>query len=158
MTGNNRSYLEPITVRVFNSSPYPLPAYQSVGASGVDLRAAIDEDLVLEPHRVYGVPTGIRLELPEGYEAQIRARSGLALKHGITLVNGIGTIDSDYRGEIAVIMMNLLDEAFTIKPGDRIAQMVFMEYQTAAFVEVKSEDDLSKTDRAEGGFGHSGRQ
>ena len=145
-----------ITLRVYNNSGYPLPAYQSKGASGMDLRAAISDPMVLKPHRVYRVPTGIYVECPIGYEVQIRARSGLAFNHGITLVNGIGTVDADYRGEICVIMMNLLDEEYTIQPGDRIAQMVVAETITAALSEVKSEDDLKPTQRGAGGFGHSG--
>lgn len=143
-------------VKICNLSRNPLPAFQSEGASGVDLYANLEEDLVLEPHCVYAVPTGIHIELQTGFEAQIRARSGLALKHGITLVNGIGTIDSDYRGEIKVIMMNLMDEAFTIHPGDRIAQMVIVRYEVPEFVEVDAVESLTKTQRGTGGFGHSG--
>ncbi|MBQ3334765.1 MAG: dUTP diphosphatase [Eubacteriaceae bacterium] len=147
-----------ITLRVYNRSAYPLPAYASQGASGMDLRAAISDPMVLKPHRVYRVPTGLYVECPPGYEIQIRARSGLALKHGITLVNGIGTIDADYRGEICVIMMNLLDEDYTITPGERIAQMVVAETVTATLTEVDTPDALSDTQRGAGGFGHSGRQ
>ena len=147
-----------ITLRVYNDSGFPLPAYQSKGASGMDLRAAISDPMVLKPHRVYRVPTGIYIECPIGYEVQIRARSGLSLKHGITLVNGIGTIDADYRGEICVIMMNLLDEEYTIQPGDRIAQMVVAETIHAVLSEVKSHDELQPTQRGAGGFGHSGQQ
>ena len=124
----------------------------------MDLRAAISDPMVLKPHRVYRVPTGIYIECPIGYEVQIRARSGLSLKHGITLVNGIGTIDADYRGEICVIMMNLLDEEYTIQPGDRIAQMVVAETIHAVLSEVKSHDELQPTQRGAGGFGHSGQQ
>ena len=144
-------------VKILNTSKNPLPAFQSAGASGVDLYADIETPLVLEPHRVYGVPTGIYLELPVGFEAQVRARSGLALKHGITLVNGIGTIDSDYRGEIRVILMNLLEETYTIHPGDRIAQMVFVRYSQPEFVIVNAPEALTPTDRGQGGFGHSGQ-
>ena len=106
---------------------------------------------------IYAVPTGIHLEIPAGYEAQIRARSGLALKHGISLVNGIGTIDSDFRGEIKVILTNLSEKKYIIKPGDRIAQMVFNRYERAVFYSVETVDALTKTDRGDGGFGHSGK-
>lgn len=144
-------------VGIYNRSGYPLPEYQSEGAAGMDLRAALSEPLVLEPRKVYMVPTGLFLEIPVGYEGQVRARSGLALKHGITLVNGVGTIDSDYRGEVGVILMNLLDDPFTIQPGDRIAQLVFAEIAQASFAEVKDVEALSVTQRGEGGFGHSGK-
>lgn len=144
-------------VKIHIASPYPLPAYQTSGAAGADLYANIDTPLVLEPREVYAVPTGIAIELPEGYEAQIRSRSGLALKHGITLVNGIGTVDADYRGEIKVIMMNLKETPYTIQPGDRIAQMVIQEYVTADFCEVENAAELTKTARDAGGFGHSGK-
>ncbi|MDO4288120.1 MAG: dUTP diphosphatase [Eubacterium sp.] len=143
-------------VKIHNASAYSLPQYQTAGAAGADLYANIDTPLVLEPRKVYAVPTGISIELPVGYEAQIRARSGLALKHGITLVNGIGTVDSDYRGEIKVILMNLKEEAYTVNPGDRIAQMVIQEYVTADFCEVEDVAELTKTERDDGGFGHSG--
>lgn len=143
-------------IKIYNASNNPIPKYQTVGSSGMDLYADLKADLVLEPHKVYSVPTGIYLELPKGYEAQIRARSGLALKNGITLVNGIGTIDSDYRGEIKIIMMNLIDEPFTIHHGDRIAQMVIAEYVQPELVEVECCSDLEKTFRNVGGFGHSG--
>ncbi|MEG0495860.1 MAG: dUTP diphosphatase [Eubacterium sp.] len=145
-------------LKIVNDSPYPLPAYQSAGAAGVDLYANIESPLTLEAHRVYAVPTGIYIELPLGYEAQIRARSGLALKHGITLVNGIGTIDSDYRGEIQVILMNLKVEPYTITPGDRIAQMVINAYVTVDFEVVSNVEILTETKRSDGGFGHSGKQ
>lgn len=144
-------------VKIHNASAYPLPEYQTSGAAGADLYANIDTPLVLEPREVYAIPTGISIELPDGYEAQIRARSGLALKHGITLVNGIGTVDSDYRGEIKVIVMNLKETAYTVQPGDRIAQMVIQEYVTADFCEVEDAAALTKTERDGGGFGHSGQ-
>lgn len=144
-------------IKIFNASEYPLPEYQTVGSAGVDLRANLSESIVLLSHRVYQIPTGIFLEIPVGIEAQVRARSGLALKHGLSLVNGIGTIDSDYRGEIKVIMINLLDNPFQLHPGERIAQMVFSEYLEADFFEVTSFDELSESERGEGGFGHSGK-
>lgn len=144
-------------LKIWNKSKNSLPSFQSKGASGVDLFANLDEVMVLNPHQVYLVPTGIHIELPLGYEAQIRARSGLSFKHGIILVNGIGTIDSDYRGEIKVILMNLLDVPYEIQPGERIAQMVVTQYIIPEFKEVQSLEELSDTDRGAGGFGHSGK-
>lgn len=145
-------------VKIHNASAWPLPAYQSAGAAGADLYADLSEPLTVEPRKVYAVPTGISIELPEGYEAQIRARSGLALKHGISLVNGIGTVDCDYRGEISVILTNVTDVPYTIEPGERIAQMVIARYVRADFEPVDSAADLSGTDRGSGGFGHSGKK
>lgn len=130
-----------------------LPFYETDGSAGMDLRAFIDEPLTLKPGQRMLVPTGLYIELPVGYEAQIRARSGLAIKKGIGLVNGIGTIDSDYRGEIKVILINWGEEDFVIENGDRIAQMVIARYER---VEWKETDDLSETKRGSGGFGHTG--
>lgn len=130
-----------------------LPFYETEGSAGMDLRAFIDEPLTLKPGQRMLVPTGLYIELPVGYEAQIRARSGLAIKKGIGLVNGIGTIDSDYRGEIKVILINWGEEDFVIENGDRIAQMVIARYER---VEWKETDDLSETKRGSGGFGHTG--
>jgi dUTP pyrophosphatase len=130
-----------------------LPAYQTEGASGVDLRAAIDEDVVLPPMGRALVPTGIAVALPSGIEAQVRPRSGLAARHGVTCLNSPGTIDSDYRGEIRVILINFGDEPFLVRRGDRIAQMVFMPVLRASFRVV---EDLDTTPRGEGGFGHTG--
>lgn len=146
-----------LKVKIYNSSPYPIPRYATENSAGVDLYAHLEKELTVERGRIYAVPTGIHLEIPVGYEAQIRARSGLALKHGISLVNGIGTIDSDFRGEIKVILTNLSEKTYTIKPGDRIAQMVFNRYERAVFYPVETVDTLTKTDRGEGGFGHSGK-
>lgn len=143
-------------VKIYNASKYALPEYQSLGAAGVDLYANMEEPIEIFTQHIYTIPTGIYIELPMGYEAQIRARSGLAMKHGISLVNGIGTIDSDYRGEIQVILTNLKASAYTIKPGDRIAQMIINAYVTADFVEVDSVEKLTETERSDGGFGHSG--
>ena len=140
-------------IQIVNKSAYPIPSYATEGSAGVDLYANIDEDITLEFGKVSFVPTGIYIKLPVGYEAQIRARSGLALKHGVSLVNGVGTIDSDYRGEIKVIMTLLKDEPFVITPGMRIAQMVINEYVKAEFEAV---DSLDETERGDGGFGHSG--
>jgi dUTP pyrophosphatase len=131
-----------------------LPCYMTAHSAGMDLYAELAEDLVLSPGERTLVPTGIALEIPEGYEAQIRPRSGLALRHGITLVNSPGTIDPDYRGEIALIVINHGTEPFRIKSGDRIAQMVFSRFVRAEFTEVS---ELGKTVRGEGGFGHTGK-
>lgn len=130
-----------------------LPFYETEGSAGMDLRAYIEEPLTLKPGQRMLVPTGIYIELPVGYEAQIRARSGLAIKKGIGLVNGIGTIDSDYRGEIKVILINWGEEDFVIENGDRIAQMVIARYER---IEWEQTDDLSETERGSGGFGHTG--
>ena len=131
-----------------------LPAYMTPNAAGMDLYADLDEDIVLQPGARSLLPTGIALALPHGYEAQIRPRSGLALRHGITLVNSPGTIDQDYRGEIGIIMVNHGREPFTVRNGERIAQMVFAPIVRA---ELQVVDDLDETDRGEGGFGHTGR-
>lgn len=132
----------------------PLPRYMTAHAAGVDLCADLDQELVLEPGERILVPTGIAIELPEGYEAQIRPRSGLALKHGISLVNSPGTIDADYRGEIGVIVINHGNEPFVISNNERIAQMVFAPFTRAVFQDVAQ---LGETERGEGGFGHTGR-
>jgi dUTP pyrophosphatase len=145
------------SIKILNQSPYPIPEYQTSGSAGVDLRANLDERLMILPHRVYQIPTGIHLEIPVGLEAQIRARSGLALKHGLSLVNGIGTIDSDYRGEIKIILINLLDKPYQLLPGERIAQMVFSEYVKADFFTVSDIEELQYSERGDGGFGHSGK-
>lgn len=145
------------SIKILNQSPFPLPEYQTPGAAGVDLRANLDGKMIIMPHKVYQIPTGIFLEMPIGVEAQIRARSGLALKHGLSLVNGVGTIDADYRGEIKIILINLLDKPYQLEPGERIAQMVFSEYVKADFVEVSSVDELAASKRGDGGFGHSGK-
>jgi dUTP pyrophosphatase len=132
-----------------------IPSYETEGSAGMDLRAYLPEraPIVIAPGKRAVVPTGLRIELPQGFEAQVRARSGLAAKYGIALVNGIGTIDSDYRGEIGVILINLGDEDFTIRDGDRIAQMVIARYVRAEFA---SAEALTGTERGEGGFGSTG--
>lgn len=130
-----------------------LPAYETEGSAGMDLRASIDSDLILQPGERYLVPTGIAIELPQGYEAQVRPRSGLAVKFGIGMVNGVGTIDSDYRGEIKIPLINWGNEPFTIRHGDRIAQMVIANYQR---IEWQETDELEDSKRGEGGFGHTG--
>ncbi|HHT9153070.1 MAG TPA: dUTP diphosphatase [Candidatus Hypogeohydataceae bacterium YC40] len=131
----------------------PLPRYMSEGASGVDLYAAVETEFILEPSQIKAIPTGIFIEVPVGYEAQVRARSGLALKNGLAVVNAPGTIDSDYRGEVCVILCNLGKEPFKIQRGMRIAQMVF---QPVVRAELKEVEEVQKTGRNEGGFGHTG--
>ncbi len=131
----------------------PLPAYETDHAAGMDLRAAVKEDVVLQPGERRLVPTGLRIALPPGYEAQIRPRSGLALKHGIGMVNAPGTIDADYRGEIRVILINHGDESFSIRRGDRIAQMVVAPHVRVTW---ETADTLDATVRGDGGFGHTG--
>jgi dUTP pyrophosphatase len=140
-------------VKIINESSFSLPKYETNGSAGLDLQANIKESIELKPLDRVLVPTGIFLSIPKGYEGQIRGRSGLALKHGITLANGIGTIDSDYRGEIRIILINLGKENFIINRGDRIAQLVFMKYEQVGFEEV---DFLDDTHRGIGGFGHTG--
>ena len=132
---------------------FPLPKYATTGSAGMDLRAAVEELIVLQPGQRYLVPTGIRIALPEGYEAQVRPRSGLAIKRGITVANAPGTIDSDYRGEVKVGLVNLSDEAHTIQRGDRIAQMVVAPVARVAWQPVLS---LDETERGAGGFGSTG--
>jgi dUTP pyrophosphatase len=140
--------------RLRSSSGNQLPCYMTDHSAGMDLYAELTEEIVLSPGERALVPTGIALELPDGYEVQIRPRSGLALRHGITLVNSPGTIDPDYRGEIAVIVINHGTETFFIKSGDRIAQMVFSRFIRVTFNEVT---ELGETSRGEGGFGHTGK-
>lgn len=140
-------------VKIKKTNDFNMPQYKTEGSSGMDLSADINEPIVLKPFERYLVPTGIYIEIPIGYEAQIRARSGLAIKNGISLVNGIGTIDSDYRGEIKVILINLGSEDFTIYRGDRIAQMIFAKVEIADIEEVEMVDE---TARGAGGFGHTG--
>lgn len=145
--------MDNIKVEIINKSNNPLPEYATISSAGLDLRADINEPIVLEPMQRMAVPTGIYIALPEGYEAQIRPRSGLALKHGITLMNTPGTIDADYRGEIKAIMANLSTEPFTIQPGERICQMVIARYAHAEWLEVST---LDETERGNGGFGSTG--
>ncbi len=130
-----------------------LPQYQTAGSAGADLHACLDTPIVLQPMERRMIPTGLAVAIPEGYELQIRARSGMGIKHGITMVNGIGTIDADYRGEMGVLVINLGQEAFTIEPGMRIAQMVVAKYEVVKWAEV---DLLDETARGKGGFGSSG--
>jgi len=130
-----------------------LPAYETEGSAGMDIRAMLEEPIVLKPGTRALIPTGLFLEIPVGYEVQIRARSGLAVKHGIGLTNGVGTIDSDYRGEVKIALINWGEEPFTVENGDRIAQMVVARYER---VELEPAETLSETERGAGGFGHTG--
>lgn len=140
-------------VQIINKSKHPLPAYATASSAGMDLRANLETPLVLKPMQRCLVPTGLYIALPPGFEAQIRPRSGLALKKGITLLNTPGTIDADYRGEIGVIVVNLSTEDFVIEDGERIAQLVLARYEQ---VEWQPVDMLEQTERGEGGFGHTG--
>ena len=141
-------------VKIVNKSKHSLPEYATVLSAGMDLRANIDEPVTLKPLQRSLVPTGIYIQLPEGYEAQIRPRSGLAVKHGISIVNSPGTVDADYRGEIRVILVNLSDEDFIINDGERICQMIIARHARVEWLQV---DDLDETERGSGGFGHTGR-
>ncbi len=140
-------------IEIINQSHHPLPEYATPLSAGMDLRANLDAPVTLQPMERRLIPTGLRIALPEGFEAQIRPRSGLALKKGITLLNTPGTIDADYRGEVGVIVANLSAEPFTVNDGDRIAQMVIARYERAEWHAVT---ELDTTERGEGGFGHSG--
>lgn len=141
-------------VKIKNISKNEIPKYETDGSAGLDLRANLDQSITLKPMQRALVPTGLFIELEKGYEAQIRARSGLAIKNGICLANGIGTIDSDYRGEIKIILINLGDQDFEINSGDRIAQMVITNYEQVEFELV---EQLNETERSDGGFGHTGK-
>lgn len=140
-------------IKIVNKSHHPLPAYATELSAGMDLRANIDEPIVLKPMERRLVPTGLHIALPVGYEAQVRPRSGLALKKGITVLNAPGTVDADYRGDVGVILINLSDEPFTIEDGERIAHMVIARHEHAEFIPV---DVLDETERGEGGYGHTG--
>ena len=144
-----------LPVSIVNRSTHPLPAYATEGSSGLDLRAFLPEPITLDPLQRILVPTGLFVELPIGYEAQVRPRSGLALKQGITCLNTPGTIDADYRGEIKILLINLSTENCVIQDGDRIAQLVIQTVTQVTWVPV---DTLNETSRAEGGFGHTGKQ
>ena len=140
-------------IQVVNKGHQPLPAYATVQSAGMDLRANIDEPIVLKPLERRLISTGLHIALPAGYEAQVRPRSGLALKKGITVLNSPGTVDADYRGEVGVLLINLSQEDFVINDGERIAQMVIARHEQAEFVEVEV---LDETERGEGGYGHTG--
>ena len=140
-------------LKIINKSNNPLPRYESAQAAGMDIRCNIAEEVTLQPMERRLLPTGLFIELPQGYEAQIRPRSGLALKRGLTVLNSPGTIDADYRGEVGIILINLSNEPQTIAPGERICQMVIARHEQPEVVEVEV---LSETERGAGGFGHSG--
>jgi dUTP pyrophosphatase len=146
--------LHSVTVKIINNSQNELPAYETIGSSGMDLRANLQEPVKLEPMQRALIPTGLYVELPLGYEAQIRPRSGLAIKHGITCLNSPGTIDSDYRGEVKIILINLSNETFIIQHGERIAQMIIQPVTKAEWELVKV---LNESKRGKGGFGHTGK-
>lgn len=141
------------SIRIINNSHHDLPRYATPLSAGMDLRANLDQAVILKPLERRLIPTGLRMALPPGYEAQVRPRSGLALKKGITVLNTPGTIDADYRGEIGVILINLSSENFVVEDGERIAQMVIARHEQPQLVQV---DTLDETERGEGGFGHSG--
>lgn len=144
-----------MNIQVINKSKHPLPAYATPLSAGMDIRANLSEPITLAPMQRCLVPTGLYIALPQGYEAQIRPRSGLALKKGITVLNSPGTIDADYRGEVCIILVNLSAEAFVIEDGERIAQMIIARHEQAAWQEVEV---LEETERGAGGFGHTGRE
>lgn len=142
-----------MNVKIVNKSKHNLPFYATEYSAGMDLKADTDSVVTIKPLERYTFPTGLYIELPIGYEAQIRPRSGLACKHGVTVVNSPGTIDADYRGEIKVCLINLSNDAWIIEPGDRIAQMVVAKHERVEWEEV---ENLSETERGDGGFGHTG--
>ncbi|UKJ08281.1 dUTP diphosphatase [Solitalea lacus] len=142
-------------IKVINQSNNPTPSYETVASAGMDLRAFLEDKVVIKPFERKLISTGLYMELPIGYEAQVRPRSGLALKHGITVLNSPGTIDADYRGEVKVLLINLSDVNFEVNNGDRIAQMVIAKHEQAEWLEV---ENLTETERGAGGYGHTGLQ
>ena len=149
----NAYFCTMIQIKVVNKGHQPLPAYATPQSAGMDIRANLDGPVTLRPMERRIIPTGLHIALPAGFEAQVRPRSGLALKHGITVLNAPGTIDADYRGELGVLLINLSAEDFVINDGERIAQMVVARHETVAFSVV---DELDETERGEGGYGHTG--
>ena len=147
--------MQPVQIKIVNTSTNPLPQYATEGSSGMDIRASLNAPLTLQPLQRMLVPSGLFAEIPTGYEIQIRPRSGMAIKQGITCLNTPGTIDSDYRGEIKIILINLSAEEQVINPGDRIAQMIVQKVERAVFEPVEL---LNETTRSDGGFGHTGKQ
>ncbi len=145
--------MEPVKIKIINRSGNPLPAYQTLHSAGMDLHAFLEKETEIAQGKRLLVPTGLFLELPPGYEAQIRPRSGLALKHGITVLNSPGTIDADYRGEIMVLLINLGDAPFTVRPGERIAQMIVATHAQVSWAAV---EEIGDTERGDGGYGSSG--
>lgn len=146
--------IELMNIKIINKSKHPLPSYSTAYSAGMDLRANIEYDLTLKPMGRALVKTGLFLEIPDGYEAQIRPRSGLAINKGITVLNSPGTIDADYRGEVGIILVNLSNDDFVIKDGERICQMIIAKHERAEWIEV---EELKETDRGAGGFGHTGK-
>ena len=142
-------------IKIINKSKHPLPAYATVASAGFDVRANIDSPMVLKPLERVLVPSGLFMEIPEGHEAQVRPRSGLAFKNGITVLNSPGTIDADYRGELKILLVNLSNEEFTINDGERIAQVIIAKHEQAEWIEV---EQLMDTARGHGGFGHTGKK
>lgn len=142
-------------IKIINQSNNPLPTYETTGAAGMDVRAHLPEAITLSPLQRAMIPTGLFLEIPEGYEVQVRPRSGLAAKKGLTVLNAPGTIDSDYRGEVKVILINLSGEHQTIEPGERVAQLIVAKHERAEWLEAEA---LSETERGAGGFGHTGHK
>ena len=147
--------MDKLVVKIINRSKNPLPSYATEGSSGMDLRADIEDNLTIQPMERRLVPTGLFIELPVNYEAQVRPRSGLAIKQGITCLNSPGTVDADFRGELKVVLINLSNETQTIHPGDRIAQMVIQKVEKVILTQV---NEIDCTVRGEGGFGHTGKQ
>lgn len=147
--------MENVIVKIINKSNNPLPEYATANSAGLDLRADISEPIILKPLERAAIPTGISIALPEGFEAQIRPRSGLAIRHGITVLNSPGTIDADYRGEVKAILVNLSDQPFTIEPGERICQMIIARYTQVKWEETTT---LDETERGSGGFGSTGHK
>ena len=146
--------MQSVTIKIINNSSNDLPAYETIGSSGMDLRANLEEPVKLQPMQRALISTGLFIELPVGFEAQVRPRSGLAIKHGITCLNSPGTVDSDYRGELKIILINLSNESFTIQHGERIAQMIIQPVVKAEWQEVEV---LNESKRGGGGFGHTGK-
>lgn len=144
-----------VIVKIINKSPFPLPAYETIHSAGMDLRADTQEPVELRPLQRTLLGTSLFIELPEGHEAQIRPRSGMALKHGLTVLNSPGTIDADYRGEIKILLINLSDQTYTVQPGERIAQMIVSRHEKVSWKAVES---LTDTQRGEGGYGHTGNK
>lgn len=142
-------------IRIVNKSGHDLPEYSTIASAGMDIRANLEEDVIIGPGKRALIPTGLFLEIPVGYEAQIRPRSGLAINKGISILNSPGTIDSDYRGEVCIIMINLSEEDFVIRDGDRICQMVISKHERAEWISVNV---LGETERGSGGFGHTGKK
>lgn len=144
-----------VDIKIRNESGNSNPEYTTEGSAGMDLRANLDNDVILKPGQRVAIPTGLYIQLPDGFQAEVRPRSGLALKNGITVLNTPGTVDSDYRGEIKVILINLSNEDFVVKNADRIAQLVITKYEKIKWINV---NELESTKRADGGFGHSGKE